>query len=144
MYMEFKQLKDILTTYYWNNQWNLYQKENWEWVLDWQDSTDIPSEEHLNSLIESSIIAKKKQENISNIKKEISDTIIDFKWGKFKIRKKDFAPIIAQFMDVKENSIVPINVLDMDYTPIPFIYKDFLDFKALVSNKQVDIIKKYS
>ena len=87
---------------------------------------------------------KVHNEKQANIRKQISETIIDFNGGQFKIRKKDFAPIIAQFMDLKENSIEPINVLDYYYTPISFTYQDFLDFKALVSATQSAIIDQHS
>ena len=83
---------------------------------------------------------QQEEERQANIRKQISETLIDFNGGKFKIRKKDFAPIIAQFMDIKENDVDPVNVLDYYYTPIAFTYQDFLDFKALVSATQTTIL----
>ena len=89
-------------------------------------------------------IKKEKEYKISMIKKDISEAVIEYKCGKFKIRKKDFAPIIAQFMDIKENSIEPVSVLDMNYTPITFTYDDFITFKWLVTAKQQEILKNNS
>tara|TARA_R110000744_G_scaffold24356_2_gene61147 strand:+ start:6977 stop:7120 length:144 start_codon:yes stop_codon:yes gene_type:complete len=43
-------------------------------------------------------------------------------------------------MDVKEYDVAPVNVLDYYYTPVPFTYQDFLDFKALVSATQTAIL----
>lgn len=109
-----------------------------EWFyLTWLN-TEItkPSAEELDN----AWVQVQEQERQAKIRQEIADTIIEFKGWKFKIRKKDFAPIIAQFMDVKENSIEPINVLDYYYTPIPFTYQDFLDFKTLVSDTQTQIL----
>jgi len=117
-------------------------EDNWSWPeLKWlNEEITEPTTEELDTAwvtVEAELIEEQRQ---ANIRQDIADTIIEFKGWKFKIRKKDFAPIIAQFMDVKENSIEPINVLDYYYTPIDFSYQDFLDFKALVSDTQTAII----
>ncbi len=114
----------------------------WEWdYIKWLNpEIPQPTQEELETAWVTVEAEINEQERQANIRQDISDTIIDFKGWKFKIRKKDFAPIIAQFMDVKENSIEPINVLDYYYTPIAFTYQDFLDFKALISDTQTQIL----
>jgi len=119
----------------------------WQWdILTWLN-TEItqPTQAELDTAwvtVEAELLEVDRQ---ANIRKDIWETILDFTtiWGvnwKFKIRKKDFAPVLAQFMDVKENSLEPINVLDYNYDPIPFVYQDFIDFKALVSDTQSTIL----
>ena len=114
----------------------------WQWdILNWLN-TEIPqpTQAELETAWAELQTIQQEEARQANIRNDIANTLVDFNWGKFKIRKKDFAPIIAQFMDIKEYDVDPVNVLDYYYTPIPFTYQDFLDFKTLVSTTQTAIL----
>jgi len=122
-------------------------EDNWSWPeLKWLNEEIVePTQEELEtawSTVDAKLIEEQRQ---SNIEQDIIDTIIEFTtiWGetwKFKITDASFWPILWQFLQVKEDSIVPINVIDCTYKIISFTYQDFLDFKALVSDTQTAII----
>jgi len=132
------------TLEFWSD-FEVFDEWNWQELKWYNTEITEPTTEELETAwvtVEAEILEEQRQ---ANIRQDIADTIIEFTtiWGvtgKFKIRKKDFAPVLAQFMDVKENSVEPINVLDYYYTPIPFVYQDFLDFKALISDTQTQIL----
>jgi len=86
---------------------------------------------------------REKNMNLRKIKKEISETNIDFKWGKFKIRKKDLWEISAYFEYGNEMKGLPINVLDSEYNTVSMTYNDFVEFGKLVWSKKMEIAKKY-
>ena len=120
---------------------------NWEenQYIIWNNEEIEPTTQQIGD----AWIEVQEQERQAKIRQDISDTLIEFTtlWGvtwKFKIRKKDFAPILAQFMDVKENSVEPVYVFDYNYTPIPFVYQDFINYKSLVQDKQAEIITNNS
>ena len=113
---------------------------NWPYIKWYNTEIPQPTQAELENVWAELQVIYQEQTRQTNIRNDIANTLIDFKWGKFKIRKKDFAPIIAQFMDIKEYDTTPVNVFDYYYTPIPFTYQDFLDFKSLVSATQTAIL----
>jgi len=127
--------------------YEVFNDSQWEWdYIKWYN-TEItePTTEELETAwvtVEAELIEEQRQANITQ---EIADTIIEFTtiWGvtwKFRITDESFWPMLWQFLQIKEDSIEPINVKDCTYKIIPFTYQDFLDFKALVSDTQTAII----
>jgi hypothetical protein len=88
-------------------------------------------------------IEKWKEQNLCKIKQEISETIIEFKGWRFKMRKKDIWEIGAYFEYADKTNWLPVSVFDSNYKIIPMTHSDFIEFWKLVWVKKLEITNKY-
>ena len=84
-----------------------------------------------------------KEQRLKNIKDEIANTLIEFKWWKWKIRKKDLGYYSAANVYSDKTNITPIHIKDFNYRVIEMYYEDFVSLWRLVEEKRTEIIDKY-
>jgi len=108
--------------------------QDWEWIAFEDEMTEEEIKEFKIQM---------KLSKLENLKKEISETIIEFKWWKFKIRKKDIWEIWAYFEYADKTSLDPVHIFDSEYNIIPMTYNDFIQFWQLVWAKKMEIRTKH-
>jgi hypothetical protein len=85
----------------------------------------------------------KEQERQANIRKDIAEAFIEFKWGKFKIRKKDIGILAWHFLLCDKTQTDPITVQDSEYNSIDLTVQEFWHLARLIELKREEIANKY-
>lgn len=86
---------------------------------------------------------QKRQKRLRDIKNEIASTIIEFKGGKWKMRKKDIWYYTWYEVYADKENVTPITIQDSEYRLIPMLYEDFVNLWKLIWEKRQQIISKY-
>jgi hypothetical protein len=124
-------------------EWEITSKEL-EDLKNWFLKIYINEDWTLKKELDEVMMEKEKEEQRQeNIRKDIAEAIIDFKWWKFKIRKKDIGVLAWQFLLCDKTQTDPITVQDSEYNSIDLTVQEFWQLARLVELKREEIANKY-